>query len=348
MKRRGGLFPQIIDAENIRRAHLSARKGKSHYRDVMAVNANQDAMLADVQRALWSKEFTTSKYISKTMFDGRKMRLIHKLPYYPDRIVQHALISVCESLWTKSYIRDTFQSIPGRGTSDARKRLWKAIKDQPGRYALKFDIQKYYPSVDHEILRQEVRRYIKCKDTLWLIDDIIRSGPGIPIGNYTSQHFGNVYLSRFDWWVKQELGVRHYFRYCDDIVLIGGSAEQCHAWREACFAKLQSDYKLQIKSNWQVFDVDERGLDFVGYVFRSDSVRIRPSMAQKFRRKMRYIRRNKGRMDKPQFLGATMAYWGWVKHANAKALWKSQVCRAIKNKMASLGLKKNPLERIMT
>lgn len=347
MKRRGGLFAEIIDPENILRAHFSARQGKSHYKDVIAVNANQDKMLADVQRALWSKQFTTSEYISKNMFDGRKMRLIHKLPYYPDRIVQHALISVCEQHWTKTYIRDTFQSIPGRGTSDARKRVWKAIKDQPGKYALKFDIQKYYPSVDHEILRQEVRRYIKCKDTLWLIDDIIKSGPGIPIGNYTSQHFGNLYLSRFDWWAKQQLGVRHYFRYCDDIILIGDSAEQCHEWRDACFAKLRADYKLEIKDNWQVFSIDDRGLDFVGYVFRSNTIKLRGNMARKFKKKMRYIRRNRHNMDTPAFLNATMAYWGWFKHANAKALWKSQVCHAIKNKILALKLKNNPFERIM-
>jgi hypothetical protein len=347
MKRSGGLFSRIIEPENILHAHNSARRGKAHYNDVKAVNAQQDEMLAAIQKDLWAKTFTTSKYIACHKFDGRKMRLIHKLPYYPDRIVQHALISVCEPVWTKTYIRDTFQSIPGRGTSDARKRVWKAIKNQPGKYALKFDIKKYYPSVDHDILRHEIRRYIKCPDTLWLLDDIIRSGPGIPIGNYTSQHFGNLYLNRFDWWVKQQLGVKHYFRYCDDIVLIADSAEQCHAWREQCFEKLRAEFKLEIKDNWQVFSLDERGLDFVGYVFYPDRVRLRRTMANKFRRKMRYMRRHRKSMAKPQFLGGTMAYWGWVKHANAKALWKSQICRAISNKMAAFGLKKNPLERIM-
>ena len=346
MKRRGDLFHQIVDADNILRAHISARKGKAHYKDVIAVNARQDEMLERLRIDLWMRKFTTSKYISKTIFDGRKTRLIHKLPYYPDRIVQHALISVCEKIWIKSYIRDTFQSIPGRGTSDARKRVWKAVKGNPGKYALKFDIQKYYPSVNHDILMKEVRRHIKCKSTLWLIDDIIRSGPGIPIGNYTSQHFGNLYLSRFDWWVKQSLGVKYYFRYCDDIVLIGDSAEQCHEWRKLCFDRLRSEYGLKIKSNWQVFDIDDRGLDFVGYVFRSGSVRLRPQMARRFKAKMRYIRRNVRRLEKPAVLGGAMAYWGWVKHANAKALWKGHVCHAIKNRVASFGLKKNPLERI--
>jgi RNA-directed DNA polymerase len=140
--------------------------------------------------------------------EGGKMRRIYKLPYYPDRIVQHALMSAVGPIFRRSLIRDTFQSLPERGTSDARRRVQKMMKSDPQAYALKMDIRKYYPNVNNDKLKEVIRRKIKCKDTLWLMDNIIDSMSGLPIGNLTSQYFGNIFLYEFDWWVKQELKVK--------------------------------------------------------------------------------------------------------------------------------------------
>lgn len=348
MKRHGGLFPQIIHPKTLQHAHYRARRGKSYYREVKWVNANEDLLITKLHFDLAKKRFTTSPYEKEEKFDGRKNRLLYKLPYYPDRIVQHALISVCENFWIPSYIRDTYQSIPGRGTGDARKRVWKHIKGQHGLYALKFDISKYYPSVDNEILKARVRHQIKCPDTLWLLDDIIDSEAGIPIGNYTSQHFGNLYLSPFDWWVKQTLRIKGYFRYCDDIVVLANSASECHALRQQMFAKLRDDFNLSVKDDWQVFPVDKRGLDFVGYVFYPDHVRLRPKLARSFRRKTKEVRRTWRRMSQPQIVNGVMSYWGWAKHANAKRLWTKHVDSTIESAFAACDLTTNPLKRIMT
>jgi len=347
MKRHGNLFPEIVDLENLAYAHRQARKGKSHYREVKMVNANQDELLGALQQSLIDKTFTTSPYRVEWKFDGRKDRLLYKLPYYPDRIVQHALIAVCERFWIPSYIRDTYQSIPGRGTADARRRVWKHIKGSSGLYALKFDIAKYYPSVDNAILKGRVREKIKCPDTLWLLDDIIDSEQGIPIGNYSSQHFGNLYLSPFDWWVKQQLRIQAYFRYCDDIMVLGPSAAWCHAMREAMIEKLARDFRLSIKPNWQVFPIDARGLDFVGHVFWPDRIRLRRKMADRFKAKTKIIKKHHRVMTQPQVVNGVMAYWGWVKHANAKALWKAQVTPQVTRAVGGFGLKSNPLQRTM-
>lgn len=325
MKRHGNLWNRIVDYDNILAAHRTARKGKSHYKEVKMVNSNEEFYIREIQRMLTEKTFTTSTYEVFDKHDGRKMRTLYKLPYYPDRIVQHALLQVVGPIWSKCLIRDTFQSIPGRGTHDARRRVEKHICRQPPKYALKFDIAKYYPNVDNTILKQEIRRKIKCADTLWLMDNIIDSADGIPIGNYTSQYFGNVYLARFDWWVVQKLKPYCYFRYCDDIVLLADTAEQCHAMRKACFDKLEADYKLMIKPNWQVFPVEARGLDFVGFVFKSDKVRLRQGIADGLKRKTKDIRKQEQRIRPHKIVNGLGSYWGWCKHINAKKLWFNEI-----------------------
>ena len=203
MKRHGQLWPALVNYENLVRAHHNARKGKAHYREVQAVNAAEEDYLLHLQELLDTRQFTTSEYTIFEKHDGRKERTLYKLPYFPDRIVQHALIQVCEPIWRAGLIRDTYQSITGRGTSDARKRVEKVVRGRPGLYALKFDVRKFYPSVDNEILKAIIRRKIKCPQTLWLIDNIIDSCAVIPIGNDTSQYWGNLYRSPFYWWVKQ-------------------------------------------------------------------------------------------------------------------------------------------------
>jgi RNA-directed DNA polymerase len=220
MKRYGNLWKDIVDLENIKFAHKQARRGKSFYTEVKMVDGDIDKYCKEIWAMLVNKTFTTSPYEIEERHDGRKMRTIYKLPYYPDRIVQHALLSVVGPILVNSFIRDTFQSITRRGTADAAKRIKRLVrsKDCP-RYALKIDVHKYYPSVNNNLMKQAIRKKIKCADTLWLFDDIIDSIEGLPIGNYTSQHLGNLYLNDFDWWIKQELKPKGYFRYCDDIVV---------------------------------------------------------------------------------------------------------------------------------
>jgi RNA-directed DNA polymerase len=345
MKRHGKLWEKVCDLDNIRAAHHAARKGKAHYAEVKWVNANEDEALKNIQKLLLSKTFTTSFYEVEDRFDGRKMRTIHKLPYYPDRIVQHALVTVCEPIWKGSFIRDTFQSIVGRGTNDARKRVEAVVRGNTGLYALKFDIQKYYPSVNNKILKCEVRRKIKCPDTLWLIDNIIDSNQGLPIGNYTSQYFGNVYLSAFDWWVKQEIRPVGYFRYCDDLVLLARTPAEAHGYRMQVFERLHEAYGLTVKQNWQVFPVDDRGLDFVGFVFRSSGTRLRKGIAVGVRDKARAIRYNHRAMTPYEIANGAGSYWGWCKHADAKALWHRHMRADVKRHIAASKVKIQEMQR---
>lgn len=112
------------------------------------------------------------------------------------------------------------------------------------------DIRKFYPSVDPDILKAIIRKKIKDDDLLWLLDEIIDSADGVPIGNYLSQFFANLYMAYFDHWVKEELKAKYYYRYADDIVLLSNSKEQLRSWLLAIKVYLTSMLKLKLKDNY--------------------------------------------------------------------------------------------------
>lgn len=312
MKRVGNLFDKIVTMENLLLAHKNAKKGKSHYREVKMVDCNPEFYLKQIQESLINKSFTTSEYTVAEINDGKKRRTIHKLPYFPDRIIQHALIQIIEPIISNSFIRDTFQSIKGRGTSDARKRITKIIKEHQPDYCLKLDIVKYYPSIDNTILKQKIRTKIKCKDTLWLIDDIIDSVDGLPIGNYTSQIFGNFYLTELDWNIKHKKLL--YFRYCDDLIILNDSKELLHKLKIEIQDYLDT-LNLKLKPNYQVFNIERQGIDFVGYVFRKSKTTLRLSIAKSF----------KYAINKHKNFNSIMSYWGWLKPIQSFKLWQTNI-----------------------
>ena len=220
MKRYGNLYEKICDLDNLKLAHKNAQKGKGWYKEVKEINANPDYYLKKLQNMLINKIYKTSEYETFMKNDTGKERKIYKLPYYPDRIAQWAILQVIEPILVKNFITDTYSAIPGRGIHKALHRIEKAIQtDVKGtQYCLKIDAKKYYPSINHEILKNKYRKLFKDKDLIWLLDEIIDSTPGdtgIPIGNYISQYSGNFYFSSFDHWIKEEKHIKYYFRYMD-------------------------------------------------------------------------------------------------------------------------------------
>jgi RNA-directed DNA polymerase len=329
MKRHGDLWSKIVDLDNIKFAHSQARRGKSFYTEVQMVDGDVEKYAKEIQTMLINKTFTTSSYEIEDRFDGRKMRTIYKLPYYPDRIVQHALLNIVGQILTNSFIRDTFQSIQGRGTSDAARRIKKLVRSNNfPKFALKIDVKKYYPSVNNEHMKLCVRRKIKCVDTLWLIDDIIDSMEGLPIGNYTSQHFGNLYLNEFDWWMKQQVKPRGYFRYCDDIVVFADSSKELVQIKDKMIEKLAKIH-LTVKPNWNIYNIEKSGVDFVGYIFRPDQTRLRTSIAKKFVQKCKELI-FVASSNPSKYLSSLMSYKGWVKRCNAKMLWRKYATKFVR------------------
>ncbi len=308
MKRKNNLYKLLCSEENIKTAFQAAKKGKSHYREVQMIEANPEKYLGRLQDMLIAKKFRTSPYEMFTKVSGTKLREIHKLPFFPDRIVHHCIIQVVQEMWINSLIRDTFSTIPGRGIHDGVRRMKAAMKDREHtRYCLKLDINKYYPSVDHDILKDILRKRIKDQDFLNLLDEIIDSADGIPIGNYVSQWFGNLYLNYFDHYCKEFLGCRYYYRYCDDVVVLADSKEFLHGVLVAMNDYLEDRLNLSIKSNYQIFPVDARGVDFLGYRFFHGYTLVRKRIVKEMKRKL----------NQPASLAS---YWGWLKHADSYRL----------------------------
>jgi len=325
MKRYGNLYPKVYNMDNIRMAHKNARRGKKHYREVKQVDANPERHFRRIYYMLKNKSFHNSKYKVFNHFDGGKMREIYKLPYFPDRIIHHCIMQVTEPIWVKTLIPNTFACIKGRGIHKGVEKLKEALRnDDETRYCLKCDVKKFYPSVDHNILKTMIRKKIKDPDLLWLLDIVIESVPGIPIGNYLSQHFGNLYLSGIDHKMKELTKCKYYFRYCDDIVILHHEKKYLHAVKDKLILYLK-ELKLILKESWQVFPVDCRSIDFLGYRFYHGYTLLRKSTTIKFKRKMNMVKKCYGNMEPISIISVVMSYYGWLKHANCLNLTRKYI-----------------------
>jgi len=349
MKRYGNLYYKVYSMDNLRLAHINARKKKTHYGEVKMVDKEPEKYLSQINDMLKNKTYKNSQYTKMIkQSDSGKIREIYKLPYYPDRIIHHAIMQVVGEIWKRSLIRDTYSSIKGRGIHDGVKRLKKALMDKDNTiYCLKLDGKKYYPSINNEIMKQVLREKIKDRDLLWLLDEIIDSIQGMPIGNYLSQMFGNLYLSRLDHYCKSK-GL-YYFRYCDDIVVLHKDKAFLHAFYKEIEACL-NDIKLEVKENWQVFPVDKRGIDFLGYRFFHDYILLRKSIKKNLKRSVGKIKNNHDNMKTSSIINSVMSYYGWFKYANCKNLQNSifddEMCHIIKHRCKDDSIK-NPLRKVV-
>lgn len=312
MKRINNLYEQICSIENLQLADKKARKGKSDQYGIKVFDRDPAGNLVELQKMLTNKTYRTSEYTTFTVYEPKE-RVVYRLPYFPDRIAHHAVMNVLEPIFTSVFTADTYSCIKGKGIHGAAYAVKRALEDQPGtQYCLKLDIKKFYPSIDHDVLKTLLRKKIKDRDLLWLLDEIIDSASGVPIGNYLSQYFANYYLTYFDHWIKEEKRVKYYFRYADDLVILSPDKKQLHDLLADIRSYIQVRLKLQVKDNYQVFPVAARGIDFVGYRFYHSHTMLRKSIKQNF-----------ARMVATGNNAASFAsYQGWSNHCDSKHLIK--------------------------
>lgn len=313
MKRTGNLFEKIIDIPNLYKAERKARRGKGDREEIIQFVNRLSDNISLLHKELFEGTYSTGEYYHFTIYEP-KSRLISRLPYR-DRVVHHAILNVLEPFFLKSFINTSYSCIKNRGIHKCLKDLNKAIKDVNSRYCLKLDIKKFYPSVDHSRLGDMLEHKFKDKKVLNLLTNIIESIKGLPLGSYTSQWLGNFYLNKFDHWLKEEKSVSYYFRYCDDMVILHHSKEYLHQLRKEIEQYLEKNLNLAL-SNYQVFPISTRGIDFVGYVSYPTHIRIRKSIKQAFKRMLvKYPNRK-----------SIASYKGWLLHGN---------CRNLENKYLS-------------
>lgn len=331
MKRYGNIYPKIYDMDNLREAHRNARKDKLFYGEVVMVDSNPEYYLSEIHKMLKNKTYQVKPedYTVSHINDKGKDRELWKLPYYPHRIIQWAIMLQIEGMFDQVFTDFTCASLPDRGISRAYKLVNRYMKDRTGtEYCLKLDIHHFYPSIDHGVLKGMLRKKFKDPDLLELLDLIIDSHPpkGIPIGSYLSQYLANFYLAYFDHWLKEEMKIRYVVRYMDDVVIFHWSKRVLH-WLVDQMKVYLDKLKLSLKRNWQIFPTAVRGVDFVGYRYFRGYILLRKKTCKRLKKALLSIRRklDAGNMMNFREWSTVNSYAGWLIWCDSWRLFEAYV-----------------------
>ena len=311
MKRYGNIYEKVIDINNIKMAFTESLNNskKKHRKDIQHKLANLDYYAKKIQ----DNFHISGKYTTKVMEDKNtgKVRELLVPRYYPDQIVHHALTRQTLPYIDKKIMHECCCSIKGRGTLYGSMLVRKALKHKGVKYYAQFDIKKYFPNINQEILVKQLENIFKDKQIIDLYKEIIYSTPnGLPLGNYTSQSLSNLYLTPLDRYIKQDLQIEHYVRYADDFIIIGKNKRKLNKAIPLIIDFLKSELKLDTHENVRVYSIYDKPIDFCGYKHYKEFTTIRKRNWKKARRmltrKLILIRAKR-----------LMAYLGYILHSNS-------------------------------
>jgi retron-type reverse transcriptase len=332
------LWEKVVDFENVYRAYHDAAKGKRYHNEILnfkhSLEDNLFAIIQDLNEGAYKPIPLRQFYVREP-----KVRLI-SAPAFRDRIVHHSLVQIIEPLFERRFVNDTFACRVGRGTHAAIRHIFHCVqlaKRQWGRYyVLKCDVTKFFPSINHTILKQIVRRTIRDRRVLSLLDTIIdfystegTEGVGIPIGTLTSQLLANVTLDPLDHHIK-ELGIKYYARYMDDFVIIHRNKSFLHkVWRDI---EQFLGEKLSLKLNQKTTIYPGRhGIDFCGYRIWATHIKPRKSTIKRAKRRLRKF--SALYKDNPHILEhakmSIMSFFGYIKHCSGYKTTLAVLRRAV-------------------
>lgn len=314
MKSYNNLYSQVWDFKNLLASYYAARKGKSEKNYAIDFEWNLEGNLLKIQKELEEKTYKTGFYRQFKIYDP-KLRKIFVAPFC-DRIVHHALYNVINPIFDKGFIYDSYACRKDKGTHKGILRVKNFMMSLNRRcerkdfYALKCDIRKYFDSVDKTILLSLIKKKIRDKEIMALVEKIVFSIPGVkgmPIGNLTSQLFANIYLNELDKFVKHNLKVKYYVRYVDDFILLSETKEQLKEWRTLVGEFLKNELLLELHlQKREIFPV-RIGIDFLGFHIFVSHILLRQSIIRRFWEKFK-----KGKMRSESF----WSYWGHFKFSD--------------------------------
>lgn len=307
----------------IEAAHIRTSQGKKRKRSVRKFDENREAFSRQLSQEILNGIYEAGPYVPETIVDGGKERNLLK-SRYRDHVVRRAFMSKLELYILTSLVPFTYAALPGRGSTMALKHVSHALLYdlENTRFCLKLDVRKYFASIDREILKEKFAKKFRDKDVISFANTLIDEPPetGIPIGNYTSQWFANMYLSDFDHWVLRELNVKHYFRYMDDIVILSGSKEHLHRVLRRIEKYMDEELHLAVKANYQIFPVEARGIDFIGYRIWRNRIILRKTTFNRLRKTARRLNKiAKQRRLTLNELSSLFAYLGRAQFCTKKA-----------------------------
>ncbi len=285
MKRVGNLMERICELENIVLAAHKAFRGKRDKAQVRDFSANFTDNIQQLHSELLSGEIQVGNYHYFKIFDPKE-RLICAAPI-KERILHHAIMNICHPYFDRRLIYDTYATRPQKGVYQALERVKRKMEAK--KYFAKLDVRKYYDSIDHEILKKQLRRIFKDEKLLNLFDRIIDSyavtpGKGLPIGNLTSQYFANIYLSDLDHYMKEDVGVPTYVRYMDDVLLLGDSVAEIKDCADKFVAYASARLSLTIKP--PLIGLCREGVGFLGYKVQPSVLYLNGRSKRRYRHKL--------------------------------------------------------------
>lgn len=318
------IYDEKLNYINLLNAYNRAIKNKREKREILKFGVDLETNLIGILNELKTGKYKIGKYKTFIIYEP-KMRKIMSLPF-KDRIVQQWYIAeFIKPFICSRFISDTYACINERGTHKAVYKVQKymrAMKRKYGSYyVLKCDISKYFYTVDRDILYNILKSFIKDKKLLklthlFVYDDDAKKG--IPIGNYTSQYFANIYLNGFDHYVKEILKVKYYVRYMDDFVLLLKDKEECKKMKEKIEIYLNSNLKLKLNNKTNYYP-NKMGVNFCGFRIFETHRLLRIRCKAKIKKNVLLWNKlyDEDRLNSKKFELSWNSYLGHSRHANS-------------------------------
>jgi hypothetical protein len=323
MKRKGYIFEQLTDIDNLRLAFWNAQKRKCIKPDIVLFRKNLDANIVQIRNELLEDSFQFGNYHYFTVYDPKK-RLICAATFN-ERVVHHAILNICATDFDNRQLPYSYACRKGKGTFAAVEQA--AVYQKKHQWYLKLDVRKYFDSIDHKILFETVQNSYKDKKLLSLFYKIIDSyhaqdNKGVPIGNLTSQYFANHYLSFADKFAVEKLHIPAYVRYMDDMLLWSNDKNELLEKGKQFESFMEEHLKLTLKPF--IFNKVEHGLPALGFLLYPNQIRLNQRSKQRFSTKLQQycalLEHNE--IGESEFGRNVLALYGFINHANSRGFSK--------------------------
>mgnify|MGYP005758665793 CR=1 FL=1 len=323
-KRVNNIYVKNITFSKLLEAHNKCKKHKRFKKQVIEFEMNLENNLLKIGRELLNETYIFSKYFEFIIYEPKERKI--KTLEYRDRVVQTWYVeNFLKPNFEKMYINDTFACIEGRGTHKAVDKMQEylriADKEYEEVWVLKCDIKKFFFSVDRKILYNLIKRKIKDKHFLRLTKKIIfydDEKVSIPIGNYTSQIYANIYLNELDRFIKQSLKVKYLVRYMDDFIILTNSKNNAKYFLREIKAFLNDKLKLELNAKTAYFKA-KQGVNFCGFRIWKTHRLLREQSKKKMKRKLKIFQKlyKENKIELEYILACINSWRGHAKHCNS-------------------------------
>lgn len=323
------LFNKIFSYENLEEAYEKSLKGDAKFkREALIFQRNETINLVRLRNSLYNRTYEFGNYTTFKVYEPKE-RVINA-PQYKDKIVQLALGNVLNDIFVPTFIPESYACMKGRGTHKAVKKVQNNLRKAKWKYGdnayiCKFDVHKFFYSIDRDILKRVYRKKIKDEDVLWVMDVITDSGAmiddvGIPLGNSMSQLYANIYLDQLDQYCKRYLGYKYYVRYADDVIIVLPNKEEAQKAKELCvrFVREQLNMK-ESPEKTQIYPI-KQGVNAYGFKIHPTHRLLRNDSKKSIKRKVKKMPKSiaEGRMTIEKANQMLASWSGHAKHASSR------------------------------